>query len=385
MENGEWVMKQIYLDYAAATPVDERVLEAMRPYFADNFYNPSANYLEAKRIREQIDISRKRIAAILGVRTAEVIFTAGGTEANNIAIHGVMGRFPGGHLIISAIEHESVRLPANQYDHTELPVGSAGIIDLEKLKQSITPKTVLVSIMYASNEIGTIQPLAMVAKVIKEVRHERMLSGNTTPLYFHTDACQAANYLHILANTLGVDMMTINSGKIYGPKQTGALYIKTGINIQPQIQGGGQERGFRSGTENVAGIIGFASALTIAYEMREAETKRVSALQKLFIKEISGAIPSAILNGSKDRLANNVHITIPGTDNERLIFALDEQGIQCAAGSACSASKVEPSHTLKAIGLTDAEAQSSLRFTMGRFNDETDIIKTIDVLAKLVS
>lgn len=376
---------KIYLDYAAATPVDPRVVEAMQPYLADNFYNPSASYLAAKEVRSQIASVRNDVASAMGVRPAEIVFTAGGTEANNLAINGVMQQFPGAHIVVSAIEHDSILVPARQYDYSEAGVGTGGILDLEKLKSTITDKTVLVSIMYANNEIGTIQPIAKVAQLIKQVRQERQLSNNTLPIYLHTDACQAVNYLNIYAHTLGVDLMTINSGKIYGPKQCGALFVKSSLSLLPQIRGGGQEHGSRSGTENVAGIVGFAVALKIAQEMRENETRRISDLQKLFIELLSQKLPQAILNGSKARLANNVHITIPGSDNERLIFALDEQGIMCAAGSACSASRNESSHTLKALGLSDEAARSSLRFTLGRATDERAIIKTVNALAKLVA
>lgn len=379
-------MAQIYLDYAAATAMDLRVLSAMQPYFTDNFYNPSAGYLAAKAVNNSLGMARGEIAKVLGVRPAEVVFTAGGTEANNLAIDGVVRQFPDAHVVVSAIEHDSVLVPAQAYAYSEALVGPDGIIAVDKLKETITDQTVLVSVMYANNEIGTIQPLVKIAQIINEIRLERMHNGNTRPLYFHTDACQAANYLHVYANTLGVDMMTINSGKIYGPKQCGALFVKSTVKVHPQIRGGGQERGMRSGTENMAGIVGFAKALQITTDIREAETKRIAVLQQLFIEQLSQKLPQSKLNGSlANRLVNNVHITIPGTDNERIIYELDERGIQCAAGSACSASKSETSHTLRAIGLSDKDAQSSLRFTMGRQTSRVAVLRAVDTLVKLVA
>lgn len=377
--------KTIYLDYAAATPVDKQVLEAMQPYFTDKFYNPSALYLASKTVQSDIATARGVVAKLLGIRPSEVIFTAGGTEANNLAINGIMQQYPEAHMVASAIEHDSVLMPARQYDYTEAVVKNDGLVELSKLERVITERTVLVSVMYANNEIGTIQPIGQIATLIKKIRSERMLKGNQLPLYLHTDACQAPNYLHVYASRLGVDLMTINSGKVYGPKQCGALFVKSPLKLKPQILGGGQEQGRRSGTENVPGVIGFAKALELASGLRESETRRVGALQRLFIEQLNQKIPTAVVNGSGMRLANNVHITIPGTDNERLIFELDEAGIQCAAGSACSASKDEPSHVLRAIGLSDEAARSSLRFSFGRSTDEGAIKQTVETLAKLVA
>jgi cysteine desulfurase len=235
-----------------------------------------------------------------------------------------------------------------------------------------------VSIMYANNEIGTVQPLASVNKLISEIRWQRTKVGNTLPLYFHTDACQAPNYLQILPNTLGVDMMTLNGGKIYGPKQSGVLFIKTGIELEPLVRGGGQEGSLRSGTENVTGIIGFAAALKEGQSMREKESARLSEIMHSAVKFISKEMPKAILNGAFGyRLPNNLHITFPGTDNERIMMKLDELGFQVAVGSACSASSDEPSHVLTAIGLTDEAARSSLRITMGRQTTEAGLIELL--------
>jgi len=375
------VTKMIYLDYAAATPVDERVLEAMLPYYRERFYNPSATYLPAEQVAGELNEARAKVAHWLGARPSEVIFTAGGTEANNLAIQGVMRQFPDGNIVTSAIEHDSVLETARRYDCREVGVKPDGTIDLQALEAAIDDKTVLVSIIYASNEIGTIQPLRDVAEIIIKKRAER----SELPLYFHTDACQAANYLDIHATRLGVDMLTLNGGKIYGPKQSGVLYVSSKVILEPLILGGGQERNLRSGTENVAQAVGLAAALDLVQTDRQAETHRLQRLQAKFITELETKLPEVVINGSrKKRLPNNVHVTFPGIDNERLLIQLEERGILAAAGSACSASSDEPSHVLKAIGLSEADAQSSLRFTMGRATTEAEVTTTTETLKRLI-
>ncbi len=374
--------KAIYLDYAAATPLDPTVLKTMQPYFADNFYNPSATYLAAKNVSAEINHARESVAQQLGARPSEIIFTAGGTEANNLAIQGVMQQFPEANVVVSSIEHDSVLMPAKNYRSKLAKVLPDGQIDLKDLARQIDDKTVLVSVMYANNEIGTIQPIREVAKLIEQIKQKRR---NKLPLYLHTDACQAANYLDLHISRLGVDLMTINGGKIYGPKQSGLLYVRTGTKLHPQILGGGQENGRRSGTENVAAIVGLAKALELAQQQRQVETDRLTQLQQEFIGQLSKDLPKAVVNGSlRHRLPNNVHITIPGTDNELVMMKLDQQGIMCAVGSACSASNDEPSHVLKAIGLSDQAAQSSLRFSFGRQSQTTDVKKTIQAILKSV-
>ncbi len=371
----------IYLDYAAATPIDPVVQSAMQPYFSDKFYNPSALYLSAKAIHKDIEAARGSIAQIIGAKPSEVIFTAGGTEANNLAIHGLMEHFPGKSILVSSIEHDSIIESTRQYSHDLISVTPEGIINLEALKQKITDDTVLVSVMYANNEIGTVQPIQEVAKIIKEIRANRVKNGNSLPIYLHTDAAQATNYLDMHVSKLGVDLMSVNGGKIYGPKQTGFLYIKTGVKLKAQVLGGGQERNLRSGTENVAGIIGLSTALQIVTDRKKLEIERLKQLQHEFIDKLKEAIPSATVNGSiKHRLPNNVHITIPGIDNERVLMELDERGIMCATGSACSASNDEPSHVLSAIGLSDEDARSSLRFTLGASTSEKDIDAVVTTL-----
>lgn len=377
--------KPIYLDYAAATPLDAEVVSAMLPYFTEKFYNPSALYLAAKDVAKDVKDARFRVAGHLGARPGEIIFTAGGTEANNLAVHGIMREFPGANVVVSTVEYESILQPAYQYDCREVAVAHSGQVDVVQLEKHIDDQTVLVSVMYANNEIGTIQPVKEIANFLNELRKRRKNKGNSLPLYFHTDACQATPYLDLHAARLGVDLMTVNGGKMYGPKQSGALYVRAGVKMAPQILGGGQEFGVRSGTENVAGVIGLAVALDLVQERRQDEAARLRKLQKLFIDLLEKSVPNLQVNGSlKNRLPNNVHVTIPGADNERLIMALDEAGIQAAAGSACSASSEEPSHVCRAIGLSDVEAQASLRFTMGKYTTEHDIAVTVEKLASLL-
>ncbi len=375
----------IYLDYAAATPVDPGVLRVMQPYFSDVFYNPSATYDAAWEVRQAVANARTGVAYWLGVRPSEVIFTAGGSEANNLAIQGAMRQFPKANVVVSAIEHKSVLVPARDYDCREVAVQADGRLDLDDLEHKVDDKTVLVSVMYANNEIGTIQPIHEIGQLLQSIRARRHIEHNDLPLYLHTDACQAANYLDLHIARLGVDLMTINGGKIYGPKQSGALYVKAGTKLKPLVAGGGQERGLRSGTENVPGIVGLAAALDLVQSDRHQEARRLQVLQQNFIKLLERKLPQITVNGSrKYRLPNNVHLTIPGQDNERLLIQLDEAGILAAAGSACSAGDEEPSHVLRAIGLSDAEARASLRFTLGRGTDAAMIERCVQVLHRLL-
>lgn len=373
---------KIYLDHAAATPLHPKVLRAMQPFFSDNFYNPSANYSEAVEVRRSLEEARANIAHWLGARSSEIIFTAGGSEANNLAVHGIMRQFPDGNIVVSSIEHDSVLEAAKRYDCRQILVQPDGRVDLEDLADKIDENTVLVSIAYANSEIGTVQSVRQIAKLITEKRQQK---GRRSPLYFHTDACQAANYLDLHVSRLGVDLMTINGGKIYGPKQSGALYVKAGVQLQALIDGGGQERGLRSGTENVAGAVGLATSLDLVQRDRHEEAARLQALQKVFFEQVTSKLQNATINGSqKWRLPNNIHLTFNGKDNERLLFQLDQAGILAAAGSACSASDETPSHVLRAIGLSEAKSRASLRFTMGRTTTAAMIKKTIHTLQPLL-
>lgn len=384
-------MGTIYLDYAAATPVDPAVLAAMQPYLADKFHNPSANYLAANRVRDDLKTARLTVSSVLGGRASEIVFTAGGTEANNLAIIGVLQAHPGSHAVSSALEHDSIRAPLaflseRGWTHTEVAPKPAGLLDPSQVIAAINDQTVLVSVMYANNEIGTVQPIRQIAQQMENIRQARRKKRSSLPLYLHTDACQAANYLDLNVHRIGVDLMTLNGGKIYGPKQSGILFIASNVKILPLIHGGGQELNRRSGTENIAGIMGFAKALETAQSIRHEEVLRLGKLQEIFVNLLQEKITNVRVNGSlKHRLPNNVHLTIKDQDNERLIFGLDELGIQCSAGSACSASSQESSHVLKGIGLSDNEARASIRFSMGRTTTTNDINNTVKALVKLTS
>lgn len=375
----------IYLDYAAATPMDPEVVAAMTPYFTEHFYNPSATYLAALDVRKDLESARAIVGQILGARPSEIVFTAGGTEANNLAIKGVLQRYPGGTIVVSVIEHESVLKTAHDFDAREVPVTSQGIVEPAAVTDLIDDSTVIVSVMYANNEVGSVQPIHHISLALDEIRRARRKAGNDRPLYLHVDAAQAAAYLDLHVSRLGVDLMTLNAGKIYGPKQCGVLFVSSHVQLAPQILGGGQERGLRSGTENVAGAIGMARALQIVQGRRHEEVQRLKILQNLFFDLVETKVPGVVINGSrKTRLPNNIHITIPDTDNERILMGLDDGGVLCAAGSACSASNEEPSHVLRAMGVAEKDAQSSLRFSMGRYTTEAEVRQAVDMLASLL-
>lgn len=353
----------------------------MQPYFTERFFNPSANYWAAQEVGRDMQAARETVAQTLGVRPTEIIFTAGGTESDNLAIHGVMRANPSSKLIVSGIEHDAVLHPAARYGAYQAKVTPQGFVDIEDIISNIDDETVLISLMLANNEIGTIQPVRELAQRLQAIRDSRRERAVSRPLYLHTDACQAANYLDLHVSRLGVDLMTLNGGKIYGPKQSGILYAKATVKLSPEIEGGGQERGLRSGTENVAGIMGFAAALSEAQALRQTEAQRLGQVQHHFVKALAKELPDASINGAlKRRLPNNLHVTFPGIDNERLLMQLDEAGIMAAAGSACSASSDEPSHVLLAIGQTTEAARSSLRFSFGRATTEADIDRLVAAL-----
>lgn len=374
------------MDYAGATPVSGRVLSAMAPYWQNKFHNPSAIYLSAKSAKKEIEDFRFLVAKIIGVKPAEIIFTAGATEANNLAIHGVMAGYPGAEILTSSIEHDSVLAPAGHYNHRTIPVKSDGIIDLDKLHSLLNDKTILISVMLISNELGTIQPLREVAKAIDTVRDKRRNKGINLPLYLHCDAAQAPGILQINIARLGVDLLSLNGGKIYGPKQSGILYRRGNIELQPLMTGGGQEFGLRPGTENLAAIAGFSVALEETQSKIRTEKLRLEAVRNLFIDGIIKEFPEARINGSNKLQSPHIlSVTFAGVDNERLVMELDEAGIECSSGSACSAGSDKPSHTLEAIGLNAAEARSTLRFSFGRHTTLDDIQQTLKVLRRLIN
>ena len=374
-----------YFDYAAATPLLPEAQKAMEPYLSDKFYNPSALYLDARQNRLALELARSDIAKGLGAKPIEIIFTAGGTEANNLAIKGIMEQHPDSKILVSNIEHESVLAPAKLFDYQLLPVDKKGIVKLDNLNKAITDKVALISVMYANNEIGTIQPIREIAKIVKLINQNRQNRG-VKPLLFHTDACQTANYLDLHVNKLGVDLMTINSGKIYGPKQCGALYIKSGIKLKPLILGGGQEFGLRSGTINLANIIGFATAWKVVRQDYQLESKRLCHLRDDFISSVKAKFPKVIINGPSDhnRLANNISLSFENVDNERLVMTLDEYGCKVASGSACSATSDEPSHVLRAVGLSEELSRGTIRITLGRYTSQASLKGLLRALIKAI-
>ena len=382
--------KIYYFDHAAATPLDEAVFSAMRPYLVEEFANPSSLYSAARRTRGAVELARKQAADALGAKTTEVVFTSGGTEGDNLAIQGVLRAHPGSHWVTTAIEHDAVLANARHlefFGHSAniVPVSATGIVSPAAIADAISDKTVIVSVMYANNEIGTVQPLSDIARRIAAIRRDRQSRGLNLPLYLHSDAVQAASYLSLHIDRLGVDMMTLNGSKIYGPKGSGALYIRHGVVIEPLAYGGGQERDRRSGTENVAGIVGFSEALVRAVQGREAEVVRLTPLRDRLIEGVIRALPEAILNGDENRrLPNNVNITIPGAEGEGMVLYLDNQGIMASTGSACTTGNLDPSHVLLAIGRSANEANSSLRLTLGKSTDEAAIDAVIAALPPIV-
>jgi cysteine desulfurase len=306
----------IYLDHAAATPLDPRVLAAMQPYFSDLFYNPSSPYAPALLVRRDYDAAKQTIAHTIGAKGDELVMTAGATESINLAFKSI-----GGHVVTAVIEHHAVLEAAKQYDHTIVASDPRGQVSSEAIKSAIRPDTRLVSVALANNELGTVQPIRDIAAVIHAERERRLSSGDTTPIYLHSDASQGAGQLDIHVARLGVDLLTLNAGKVYGPKQVGLLWAASHVRLQPYIVGGGQERGLRSGTENVAGVIGFAKAMELAEQHRKFESERLRALRDSLQATLVQAFPEAVVSGhEKRRLPGHLHISFPGIDAERLVF-----------------------------------------------------------------
>ena len=396
--------KNIYLDYAATTPLDPMVKKAMAPFFSKKFGNPSSLYEKGREAKEAIEQSRKTIANLIGARPAEIIFTAGGTESVNLAIFGVARNYsPRHHLLSSKIEHHCVinsfkALAGEGYKTSFVGVGRQGQIDMDQLKSSIKPETILISVIYANNEIGTVEPIAEIGKWLKSLNAQRILK-KLPKIIFHTDACQAAGYLDLNADALGVDLMSINGSKVSGPKQSGFLYARSGLNLKPLIYGGGQERGLRSGTENVPAIVGFAKALELAQKDRNRENKRLVGLRDYLIKKIKTNTPNVLLNGADDsslkvsnrssnatnKLPNITNLTFKGVEGESLMIYLDSYGISVSTASACSTGNLEPSHVLLAIGRSPAEAKSSIRISLGKQTEKKEIDYLLKVLPPLVN
>jgi cysteine desulfurase len=354
----------IYLDHAAATPLDKRVFAAMEPYFSAEFYNPSSPYAPALKVRRDYEAAKAQLAHTIGAKGDELVMTAGATESINLAFAATQG-----HVVTSAIEHHAVLAAAKLREHTLVPVDERGVAEASAIGRAIRPDTQLVSVALANNELGTIQPLREIAAAIKRERERRLASGDMTPIYLHSDASQGAGQLDIHVSRLGVDLLTLNAGKVYGPKQVGLLWTASHVRLTPLIVGGGQERGLRSGTENVAGTIGFARAMELAESHRTYESKRLAAMRDELQERLLTAFPGAVVSGSqKRRLSGHLHISFPQLDAERLVFALEMRGVMVATGSACAANKGTRSHVLTAIGLEPSIADGSLRLTLGHLS-----------------
>lgn len=377
----------IYMDHAATTPVRPEVLDAMLSYFSTNFGNPSGIYALAQESRKAIDVARETVAETLDARISEIVFTSGGTESDNTAIRGsaLALASTGRHIITTSIEHHAVlhtchSLEQYGFDVTYLPVDASGLIDPDDVGRAIDDETTLVSVMYANNEIGVVEPISEIADVVKAEARRR---GRT--IVMHTDAVQAAGYLDLSARNLGVDMLSLSAHKFQGPKGAGVLYIRRGTPFEAQQTGGGQERQRRSGTENVPSVVGMAEALRLAESERNETVPRVKSLRDRIVEAMLERLDGVRLNGHPARrLANNVNFSFDRVEGEPILLGLDLAGISASSGSACSSASLEPSHVLTALGLTAEQAQGSLRLTLGKDNTEEDVDYLLDVLPGLV-
>ena len=374
--------QRIYLDHAATTPLRPEVRAAMEPYLsADGFGNPSSLHADGQRAKRALDAARDTLACALGAQFSEITFTSGGTEADNAALVGVMlARGRGSHLITTQIEHEAVIETAHfleklGFSVTYLPVDEQGRVAPRSVADALTDRTALVSVMHANNEVGTVQPLREIADLVHA--HEA---------YLHTDAVQTFSQLLVNVHDLGVDLLSVSAHKIYGPKGVGALYVRSGIPIEPLLHGGGQERERRAGTENVPAIAGFGEAVRLLLPEREAVAARLTLLRDTFLAALRQRIPSMVLNGHPaERLPNNINLSFPGLDAETLLLTLDRAGISASSGSACTSGSIEPSHVLTAMGLPDDRVNSAIRLTLGRDTTRAEVDRAVDILAGIVT
>jgi cysteine desulfurase len=371
----------IYLDYNATTPVDREVLEAMLPYFAENFGNASSIHSCGQDGRSAVDSARDSVAALIGAKPAEIVFTSGATEADNLALFGSVAASnqPRKHIITTAIEHHAVLNAAQALERqgievTYISVGSDGVVDPQDIRRALRPETILISVMHANNELGTIQPVEKIGRIAAEA-----------DVYFHCDAVQSAGKLPLNVDSLGVNLLSISAHKIYGPKGIGALYVRAGTPIEPQFHGGHHERDRRPGTENVPGIVGFGKAAELAEMNRETDMVPIEMLRDRLEETLTRLLPAVRVNGSRSRrVANTTNLAFAGAGGEALVIALDLQGISCSTGAACSSGAVEPSHVLLAIGLSPDEARSSLRFSLGRGTTSDQIDRAIAIIPPTV-
>lgn len=374
--------KYVYMDNSATTPVKKEVLDVMLPYFNVNYGNPSSIYSLGSKSKNAIEISREKIAKALNANKNEIFFTAGGSESDNWAIKGVAyaNRDKGNHIITSKIEHHAVLHTCQQLERegfkvTYLDVDKYGIVDLNQLKESITDNTILISIMFANNEIGTIEPIKEIGQIAKEKN-----------IYFHTDAVQAIGHVKIDVKDMNIDLLSMSAHKFYGPKGVGALYIRKGVKIDSLISGGAQERNRRAGTENVPGIVGMGKAIELAYENLEDSNEKLIKLRDRMINKIFEKIDYVRLNGHPtNRLPGNVNVCFEFIEGESMLLSLDMEGIAASSGSACTSGSLDPSHVLLAIGLPHEIAHGSLRLSLGDFNTEEEVDYVVDKLVEIVS
>ena len=384
----EALQMRVYLDYNATTPVDPAVFQAMAPFFTASFGNAGSIHSAGQRARAAVDAARESVAALVGAKASEIVFTSGGTEADNLAILGTVSRMAPSlessrkrrHVITSAIEHHAVLNTCQELERLGVEVtyahgGPSGIIDPEEVRRALRDETVLITVMHANNELGTLQPIEEIGKIAKDAG-----------VIFHCDAVQSAGKVRLDVERLGVDLLSISAHKIYGPKGTGALYVRSGTSIEPLLHGGHAERDRRPGTENVPGIVGMGKAAELAREQLNGDAVRVKALRDRLQAALLEQIPAARVNGDPiRRVWNTINITFPGAGGEALVIALDLQGVECSTGAACSSGAVEPSHVLTAIGLSDDEARSSLRLSLGRPTTEAEIEEAIRVIPGVVA
>lgn len=375
-------MDRIYLDYAATSPVLPEVLDAMLPFFMSCFGNPSGIHENGRETRKAVEQARREVAETLGAESREIVFTSGGSESDNLAIEGTAFalREKGNHIITSQIEHHAVLntcrwLEKQGFRVTYLPVDASGLVDPDSVRDAIGNDTVLVSIMTANNEIGTVEPVSEIGEICRE-----------KGVLFHTDAVQAIGMMNIHAAEINADLISLSAHKFHGPKGTGALYIRKGTKLESLIHGGAQERGLRAGTENVPGIVGMGKAITVAAKEREENQQRIRELRDQMIRSVLERIPGSQLNGHPEkRLANNCHFSFAGIESEALLLRLDLAGISVSGGSACTSGSMEPSHVLQAIGLKDEMLKSGIRMTMGRETTREEIEKTAEKMSEIIA
>jgi len=379
----------IYLDHAAATSLSAKALAAMTPYFVEDFFNPSAPYLSAVQVRKIYDAAKDDIAHVIGAKGADLVITAGATESINLAFTSVFKddcKDSPCKILISAVEHPAVVANAQKLGNFDyLKVDAHGRIVLSDLAAKITASTQLVSVCLASSELGTLQPISDIASIIRTERQRRLAKGDKTPIYLHCDASQGIGLVDVKVARLGVDLLTLNSAKIYGPKGVGALWVSSRVKLQPVVVGGGQEMGLRSGTENVPAVVGFAAAITEADKHLASERKRLQKLRDLLREQLAANSSIEFLGAPKHQLVNFLSLTIPGLDAERLVFKLEQREIYVSTGAACAAKKGVKSQTLTAIGLSDAQIAGSLRLTLGKLSSETNVKQAAKIILEIVA